>query len=281
MYVISSKIRHYNQRKLEESLSRIQEFLTTNYLTVNMKKTKLTETMIKQKRGRMAGPPPELKIVLEDNTEKVIKDEKFCRILGLNIQDHLTWQVHLESGCKALLPDIRKKIGALRNLGCRIPAGSRNILARGLVISKLSYLVSIWGGGATPNYRRKAQSVLNLAARWVTGLPRQTRASTLMEAAGWNTIEEMTIVSAGTLMWKIINKKNPLNLYEKLSWDPATRKIEMVEPRLKFTEHDCQHRASKEWNSFPNYMRENGMIQSFKKQLKALMLERREQRESD
>ena len=149
-YIISSKIRNHNQQKLEDNLARIQEFLTTNYLTVNTKKTKLTETMIKQKRGRMAGTPPELKITLEDNTEKIIRDEKFCKILGLQIQDNLTWQVHLEAERKALLPEVRKIIGTLKNLGRRIPVGSKNILARGLVLSKLCYLISIWGGGQPP-----------------------------------------------------------------------------------------------------------------------------------
>ena len=42
---------------------------------------------------------------------------------------------------------------------------ARNTLARGLVISKITYLISVWGG-ATRNYRRKAQTLLNSAARW-------------------------------------------------------------------------------------------------------------------
>ena len=140
--------------------------------------------MIKQKRGRMTGSPPKLDVRINQNLYKEIKDEKVCRILGLNLQNDITWRAHLESGSKALLPNVRKCLGSLKHVGKMIPTGSRNILAKGLVTSKLSYLIGIWGG-TTRNYRRRAQNVLNIAARWVTGLPRKTRISTLMESAGW------------------------------------------------------------------------------------------------
>ena len=85
-------------------MERLQDFLNSNLLTINMKKTKLTETMIKQKRGRTPGSPPKLTVQLEDSTHKTIRDEKFCRVLYLNIQDNLMWQSHLEAGSRALLP---------------------------------------------------------------------------------------------------------------------------------------------------------------------------------
>ena len=82
----------------------------------------------------------------ENNGTKVINDEKYCRILGTNVQNNLNWFAHLEGGVKALLPDVRKKIGALKHLGKKIPSRCKNILARGLVTSKITYLISIWGG---------------------------------------------------------------------------------------------------------------------------------------
>ena len=81
---------------------------------------------------------------------KEIKDVEVCRILGLNLQNNTTWKAHLETGIKVLLPSVRKCLGALRHLGKGIPAGSRNILAKGLITSRLSYLIGIWGGAQPP-----------------------------------------------------------------------------------------------------------------------------------
>ena len=67
----------------------------------------------------------------------------------------------------ALLPDLRKNLGALKQLGEIIPSGSRNTLARGLIVSRLSYLIGICG--VTENHKRQSQILLIGAARWVTG----------------------------------------------------------------------------------------------------------------
>ena len=55
-----------------------------------------------------------------------------------------------------------------------IPFKSRNTLARGLIISRLTYGISIWGG-ATPNLLRQAQITQNNVARWVTGKMRKDK----------------------------------------------------------------------------------------------------------
>ena len=216
-YTISSKKRQNNQRKLTENLENIRTFLNTNMLTINMGKTKTIELMIKQKKCRMAGRPPTLTVRTEDNQIKEIEDAEVCRILGLNLQKNITWKSHLETGNKALLPAVRKCLGSLKHVGKMIPRNSRNILARGLISSKLMYLIGIWGG-TTRNLRRKAQTVLNTAARWVTNLPRKTRTSSLMEAAGWHNIEEMTEISSATILWRIIHMGKPKNLHRLLNW---------------------------------------------------------------
>ena len=61
-FIISSKFRPRNQLKLTENLDRIKIFLTSNNLSINMGKTKITELMIKQKRGQTLGSPPSLNV---------------------------------------------------------------------------------------------------------------------------------------------------------------------------------------------------------------------------
>ena len=180
----------------------------------------------------------------------------------------------MEDGVKPLLPQLRKSLGALRNSGKLIPSGSRNTLARGLILSRLSYLISIWGG-ATPNLLRKAQAIQNMAARWVTSKGRRTRTSTLLELTGWFSIQELTKISSATITWKIINNKTPKRLQDTLTWDPLTLKFDIKEPRLEFTRAKFSYRACLDWNNLPDNIRTIKNISRFKLQMKKLMKETR------
>ena len=223
--------------------------------------------MIKQKRGRLPGNPPELEVVNNNMETETLKVKGHCRILGLNVQNNLTWNSHLESGTKSLLPGLRRNLGALRTISKQIPLNCRNILARGMILSRLSYLISIWGG-ATPNLIRKAQVIQNGAARWVTGSMRTTRASTLLELTGWFSIREMAHLQSANTIWKIIHQKTPMNLHKTLKWDEDTLIFEMKVPRINFTENSFTHRACTLWNKIPDDIRNLKTIGNFKKHMK-------------
>ena len=194
-FVISNKNRVMNQFKLNTSLAKLEIFLSTNELAINVSKTAIVECMIKQKRGRTPGEPPHL--IVEDQSKPgellKIKDSECLRILGSNIQLNISWQQHLEGGKKAVLPGIRRQLGQLKMMGRQLPRASRKILAEGLLISKFIYLISQWGG-ATENYLVAAQRLQNKIARWVTGAGAKVRISTLLEDIGWLSIKELTVL---------------------------------------------------------------------------------------
>ena len=266
-YHTASKHRVRNQQNLTQKLKTLGEYLNSNQLTINKDKTKILEVMLKQKRGRLPVNPPELQVINSDQEIETIKTSKHCRILGLNVQENLAWTAHLETGSKPLLPSLRKNLGALRNLGKLIPQQSRNTIARGLIISRLTYLISIWGG-ATPNLIRRAQTIQNAAARWVSGRKRSTKISTLLEATNWFSIREMTRLNSANIIWKTLNKKTPANLHEQLIWDRQSLDIEISEPRLQFSRRNFSHRESLNWNEIPCHIRKLSNIGNFKKHMK-------------
>ena len=145
-YRISNKFRTDNQEKLKCKLESIKNYLNANDLVINMDKTILTECMLKQKRGRIGGTPPHQDVVDKTGNPKTVNDKQFCKILGGTIQNDLTWLGHLEKAEKAILPQIRRNLGMMKSLGRKLPLECRNTLARGLITSKLTYLISLWGG---------------------------------------------------------------------------------------------------------------------------------------
>ena len=144
-YCIANNKREDNNRKIIETLEEIKYFLAENDLHLNVGKTTLFECMIPQKRGKTPGEPPQLIVEEEPGKLKTITDKGMCRVLGVNLQGNMTWMIHLESGEKALLPHVRKLLGALVHQGKKIPRNCRKTLATGLIVSQLQYTISIWG----------------------------------------------------------------------------------------------------------------------------------------
>ena len=143
--VVSSKTRGENQEKIVNNLQTINSFLNNNGLIVNNEKTTLTEIMTAQKRTRTEGDPPKLTVVDKKGNDKTVVPENYTRLLGCNVSRNLRWSEHLISGDKAVLPTIRKKIGALKLLSNKLPMKSRQTLANGFVLSNLNYAIQIWG----------------------------------------------------------------------------------------------------------------------------------------
>ena len=117
-----------NQYKITENMRKLEDFLTDNELVINAEKTAIMEAMIKQKKGRTKGEPPQLQITTTEGTRKYITDKKEMRILGANLEHNMGWMAHLEKGKKATLPAIRKLFGTIQQIGRMLPRNSKKLL---------------------------------------------------------------------------------------------------------------------------------------------------------
>ena len=161
--------------------------------------------MVHQKRCKLRDKPPTIKAktTVDGRTEiKTIENQISCRLLGINIQNDLTWKAHLESGEKALLPTLRRRLGALRHMGRDIPLKGRQILANGLILSKIIYMIPVWGG-ACETQLMKVQTLLNNTARFVHRRGRRSNVRKLMEDSKWMTVKEMARFHCIVTLWKI------------------------------------------------------------------------------
>ena len=172
-YHIASKKRETNQEKINTNLDRIQKYMDNNELSINLGKTKVLEMMLRQKRAKMPGEPPKLLVNIGQGEVKEIRDKGTCKFLGAILQSNITWNKHLENEKNALFPSLRKQLGALIHMGRKIPPMCRRLLAVGLIHSRISYLLPLWASSQN-TLMRKAQVILNKAARWTSGLPRRT-----------------------------------------------------------------------------------------------------------
>ena len=111
--VMETKTRVWSQELVNKVTTELKSFLNSQDLSVNMSKTNLFESMVKQKRTRLKGSQPIIETVNAKGEEKTIKPQQSIRLLGVNLEQNLTWNSHILTGEKALLPAMRQQLGAL------------------------------------------------------------------------------------------------------------------------------------------------------------------------
>ena len=269
----SSNSRSHNQYKIVNNLKLIKEFLNDNNLTINMSKTNLLEVMVKQKHVRTPGAPPHILTKDKDGNNKVITAGCSLRLLGCNLQDNLSWQSHLSTGEKALLPITRQKLGALKHIGRYLSRTSRHILATGMILSRIQYLIQIWGG-TERKYIKKVQTLLNATARFVTGKSRRTSTRNLMTSCNWLYAREMASYFSMITMWNVIHRQVPHHMFSNIDID-ADLRLHTQPARLQITGSSFRWQYIPLWNSLEDDIRLNGSLPSFKRKLKKWIISQR------
>ena len=275
-YLVTSNSRMHNQMYIEYTFQRIIDFLDSNGLEVNQSKTTLTEFMTHQKRSKSRGIPPELTVRerLGDLwTNKHIVDTKTPRILGLNLQNNLSWDGHLSSGKKPLLPSIKKQIGILSRLRDCLSMTARKRLMESLVLSRLTYAISIWGN-TCHSQLVKTQVCINMAARFVTGDRISTSKATLMSKCDWLDIWELAEFHSLTQVWKATRLNSPSYLNDRIV-QLENGILTTSEPRLLLTKEAFLHNSIHRWNNLPMEIRTEYNLPRFKKTLKTWIKDRR------
>ena len=233
--------------------------------------------MSKQKRWRSLGVPPELTVrVLEKGktTDLHITYSPTCRMLGVNLRNNLSWDSHLNSGKKAVLPTVRKLLGAISTLRFSLSQKGKLQLVNALIMSKISYLICIWGN-TTSSVIRQTQIVQNIAARFVTGLPKSTRQRDLLSGCNWLNIRELCSYYSTVQYWKAVHLHRPEFLWKTIQ-EETELVFSTVSPRLQITDQSFRCKTTRYWNSLPLTLRQMTDIKHFKAGLRRHILDTRE-----
>ena len=246
-YVMKTKTRAQSQEKVTQVTEKMKTYLNSQDLVVNISKTSMLENMVKQKRSKLKGTQPEILTVNNKGEDKIIRPARYIHLLGVNWEQNLTWNSHISTGEKALLPSIRQLLGSLKYISGQVPIKSKIILANSLIMSKLVYGIALWGGTYEFNVK-KLQAVVNKTARWASNSSRRTKTTVLMERCGWLTVRELIKYHTVLTLWKVLWFRIPLQLHKRVNLD-ADFIVHMQEPRLQTCKLGFLWRATSNWNS--------------------------------
>ena len=117
---------------------KIAIWFNTNKLTLNVKKSNF---IIFTPKGKFLNTD-NAEIIMNGNK---IKQVKLKKILGIHIDEHLSWTIHINN----LSPKIVRNVGMLNKLKYVLTLYTMKTLYHSLILSHLQYCVLLWSNTYT------------------------------------------------------------------------------------------------------------------------------------
>ena len=149
---------------------------------------------------------------------------------------------------------------------------TRKMIADGIFMSKLIYLIALWGGSAK-YVMEPLQKAQNRAARIVTKLDWGTPSALLLKQCGWLSVQQLVVYHSVVLVFKIILSESPKYLHSmfsaKYSYKTSQAQGGFIKHsrkfRLEVTSSSFRWRAAKAFNELPLEIRNMKTLKEFKK----------------
>jgi hypothetical protein len=253
--------------KLTEKFKIIAEFMRNNRLKLNDEKTHLMVMDTGQSRVR-AQASRMVEIRTPTDTIRPSSNEK---LLGCWISENLKWSEHLRDNKENLVMSLTTRLGALKKIGRVTTFKNRKMLANGIFMSKLSYLIALWGGCGIV-LKKSLQVIQNKVARVVTKLDWFTSPQVLLHQVGWLSVNQLVFYHSVLLIYKVKQAQTPKYLHNMFSWNYNynTRQAEgglirlVGKPKLDITRNSFRWRAANQFNQLPADIRTSSTLASFK-----------------
>ena len=164
----------------------------------------------------------------------VVKESASEKLLGININNSLTWTNHLHGNeeHKGLLNKLSQRAGLIRKLSSLMPSNRLRIISNGIFFSLLNYSLPIFGSvsgllryaegqerylSMSREDSRQVQVIINVVLRALTKLPFETPVQTLLEQSGLLSFHQMCAHSTMKLAHRILKTEQPEVLFSILS----------------------------------------------------------------
>ena len=194
---------------LSEQYSKVADYMAANKLVINGDKTHLV-VLGKKKTAAMK---QEVTINADGHTIAPSRSEK---LLGGIVSDDMKWKEHLLSSSESLVLQLTRRINGLLKIGSRAPMSTRLMVANGIFMSKLVYLIQLWGNSG--KYLLKAIQILqNRAARVVTGKSWWTPVRRLLQDCKWLSVKQLVFYHTALQTHKILTSGRPIYFKQKMN----------------------------------------------------------------
>ena len=259
---------------LQQDLDDVSRWSAANKMVTNAAKTKCLLVTGKRIPCKLDNCSLELKLVNSD-----IEQVDSQKLLGVTIDKHLSFDVHVEELCKKL----SQRIAVLRKIRRFIPIEQRILYYNAMIKQVMLYGSTIWSNCSADNLTR----ILKLqkrAARVILGADTRSNSVNLFKKLGWLPFYDEAKVNKCSLVLKRLQGNCPSYMYDllKCNADLHTRSgrysaLNLVCPRYNRESEGGRTfsvSATRLWNSLPINLKKGTCVTSFRKAIYSHFLSR-------
>ena len=189
------------------------------------------------------------------------------------ISQDLKWNTHIRDGQNSLIKQLTGRINGLKRIARNSTFETRRMVANGIVLSKLVYLIHLWGGAQI--YLLKALYVQQMvAARTVCGFQSFNWSNRrVLEKIGWLSLRQLAFYHTVLQVHRTLVTKVPSPLYDSLSSVYPYNTRSAAAENIRFGESfrseqlSFRSRARLQYNQVPVEVR-TGSLDTVKRKLK-------------
>ena len=138
------------------------------------------------------------------------------KLLGCQISEDLKWKQHLLLSDESVIRQLTSRVNGLCLISDKSTFETRLMVANGIILSKLSYLMQLWRD--CDEYLLSAlQTQQNRAARIVSGLSWFTPVRVLLSKCKWLSVRQLLLYQSIILAHKIATTGSPTSLAIRMS----------------------------------------------------------------
>ena len=254
--------------KLSDNYKLVAQFMVDNRLKLNDDKTHLLVmgTASEQTRAQIS---------IRAATEE-ISPTPSEKLLGCWVHQDLHWTEYIRGNPDSLLRSLSSRVTAVKKIRYLANFRNRKMIAEGVFMSKLSYVIALWGGCGS-GLKKTLQVLQNKVAQVVTRKDWTTSSKVLLQQCGWLSVNQLIFYHTVLLVFKVRQSKSPNYIYRMHnSWlyPYTTRQAENgvirvgIRARLEVVKNSFRWRAASSFNQLPVEIRTCSKVESFKRKVK-------------
>ena len=253
-------------RKLEAAILIANAYYNKNSLLCNPTKT---EVMLLGTKMRLSSAA-ELKVTVTDGEEtKILIGEKCLKLLGVHIDQSLSWDKQITSMKQRATNNIRN----LHRVNQFIPMKQKRTLYSSLVTPHFTYADIIWNNCGAANCN-KLQQAQNFAAKSMLGISKYSSSTEALKKLELMPLADKRKINLAVHVKKSLEGKAPENIKQQYSKQigrkenraAARGELNLPKHKLQQYEQGPLYSSIKVWNSIPTSLKSNNLT-CFKKNL--------------
>ena len=230
---------------------------------------------------------------------KVVKESKCEKILGILVNNKLSWWNHIygdssdvKNPLPGLISQLSKRVGMLSRLVYFVPPHRFKMLVHGIFMSKLNYCIRLYGtvsgmdtledtetrqNSFTKASLRSLQVLQNKVLHLLTGHGYETPVLQLLQESNILSVNQLIAYNTIITVFKINQSSEPLYIAERLGLgiyhqDRQTQRRRFdinIDFRLARGREGNLYQSAKLWNALPISIRTEFSISKFKQKSKS------------